>query len=152
MVKSKDLDISSNTTPNSSPHLTKSSKEASKELLNKCISEETKLVKGRFKNYETPGGSVKVIIRKYAGVTPFDQVLKDGEIYEIPLYVARHLQGYDVTAKAVGGRINSCAYAVHQYKNSKDDFPTQNMDQGMTVPIIHKRRYGFESLEFENAI
>ena len=148
----KDLDVSGNITPTGSPHISKTDKEASKKLLDKFIDEETKLVKGRFKNHENKGCSAKIIVRKYPGIPVFEREMQDGEIYEIPLYVARHLQGVDVTAKAVGGRINTCAHGVHAYKTGKDDFPSKNLEEGMSVPIIFNKRYGFESLEFENAI
>lgn len=150
MAKLKE--VSETVTPIDAPHITKEDKELTKEKLKRLIEEETKIVKGRFRNHETPGGSTTIIVRKYPGIPAFEKNMRDGEVYEIPLYVARHLQGYDVTAKAVGGRINTCSYAVHGYKTDRDGFPDKNMDSGMSVPIIFKRRYSFESLEFENAL
>lgn len=150
MAKLKE--VSETVTPTDAPYISKEDKELTKEKLNKFIAEETRLVKGRFRNHETPGGSAKIIVRKYPGIPHFEKSMNDGEVYEIPLYVARHLQGFDVTAKAVNGRINSCAHAVHGYKTDKESFPNNNLDSGISVPIIFKRRYSFESLEFENAL
>jgi hypothetical protein len=153
MAKKTELDIAGNTTSLiHTPHITKEAKEASKALLDKFIQEETKLVKGRFKNHENPGGMVKVIVRKYPGISHFEKEMWDGKEYEVPLYVARHLQGFDATAKAVDGKINTCAFAVHSWKTEKDKFPERNLDEGMTVPLFYKRRYGFESLEFEKVM
>lgn len=136
------------------PHIPLSGKELAKEKLKKFIEEETKMVKGRFRCFETPGLSTRIQVRKYPGVPMFDKTMRDGEVYEIPLYVARHLNGVDVTASAVDGKINSCAYAVHGFSmNSPDALAHSAIDGGgIPVPIItaqkYTRRYGFESLEF----
>ena len=132
-------------------------KEQNQAKLRRYVEEETKLVKGRFRNFETPGASVRVQIKKYKDVPMFDKWLADNETYEIPLYVARHLNGTDVTAKAVGGKINTCAHLVHQWKHGKNDpLPASTMgSDGMPVPIVtaqkYVRRYGFESLEFDTS-
>ncbi len=150
----KNVDVSKSTTPTIEvPHLTKTSKEASKEMLDKYIAEETKLVKGRFRHYETPGKTERIMFRKYPGIPMFDKWMKDGEVYEIPLYVARHLQGFDVTAKQIDGKVNSCRHVVHGYKTTKDEFPTRPLDgetPSISEPKQTKARMGFESLEFEN--
>lgn len=131
----------------------KSTKELSKELLKKFIEEEIKLVKGKFRCYEVPGSSQRIIVKKYPGIPVFDKVMQDDCIYEIPLYVARHLNGIDVTAKKVDGKIHTCSFATHGFKweNGKE-VPRNTEDGGFPVPIIQPqkwtRRYGFESLEF----
>jgi len=133
-------------------------KQVAKAKLNKFIEEETKLVKGRFRNYETPGGVVKIIVRKYPGIPPFDKIMIDNEIYEIPLYVARHLNGVDITAGNGNTKINTCAWPTHGFKyDGKGDLPKSATDgQGIAVPIIGvakwNRRYGFESLEFDTGM
>lgn len=131
----------------------KSRKEQTREILKKFAEEETKLVKGKFRNYETPGGAQRVLVKKYGDVPMFDKVMEDEHIYEIPLYVARHLNGVDVTAKKVNGKINTCAYPVHGFKWENRE-PPQGREMGNTVvPLIvpskWTRRYGFESLEFD---
>ena len=129
-------------------------KEIAKKKLARIIEEEgKKLVKGRFKNYETPGAAADIIVRKFPekDVPLFKKKMTDGEVYEIPLYVARHLNGTDVCAEAVGGKINTCAYLVHGFAANPDGSVVKSEDSGIPVPILtnkYKRRYGFESLEF----
>lgn len=135
-----------------------SKKELGKEKLDQLIKEETRLVKGRFVNKETPGGSLRVQIRKYPNIPPFDKVMMDGESYEVPLYVARHLNGLDASAKGCGGKINTCSWPTHGFKWDPDK-PMPSSTEGMggiPVPIIGvqkwNRRFGFESLEFDTSI
>ena len=136
----------------------KSKREQMMEKLRPFIEEEAKLVKGRFRCHETPGGYANVYCSKYPGVEPFKKLMFDGEIYEISLYVARFLNGVDVTAKGCDGKINTCAYPVHAYKSDRDG-PMVRSDQDQSGNIIipdtlkkWTRRYGFESLEFDKAI
>ncbi len=122
--------------------------------LKKFIEEETKTVKGRFKNYETPGGRTRIMVKKYPGVEMFDKWMEDGQMYEIPLYVARHLNGVDITAKSIGGKVGTCSYPVHGFKSTDGNLnPSMLGDGGIPVPIVgvakRVRRYGFESLEFD---
>lgn len=159
-VASEKLDIMASFTPTASaPNITKDRKELAKEKLKELIAEETKLVKGIFQCFETPGSTTRITYRKYPGIEMFSRVMTDGETYEIPLYVARHLNGQDVSAGACGdpnlknSAIGSCSYVVHGFKmQNRDALPSANMDGGMAVPIVgvHKRvkRYGFQSLEF----
>jgi hypothetical protein len=127
----------------------------SKALLNKFIEEETKLVKGVFRNFETPGGSSRIQVRKYPGIPMFDMVMEDGKTYEVPLYIARHLNGTDVTAEKAGKRIHTCAYPTHGFKmDSSGTLPmSEGGDAGVPVPIVAPvkwtRRYAFESLAFD---
>jgi hypothetical protein len=132
-----------------------SPKQLSKEKLNKFIEEETKLVKGRFRNYETPGGNLRVQIRKYPGIPPFDKIMIDNEMYEVPLYVARHLNGIDATAGGGTTKINTCSWPTHGFKWDRDKpMPaSREGDSGIPVPIIGisrwNRRFGFESTAFD---
>jgi len=86
------------------------------------------MVKGIFRFYEVPGGSVSFNFRKYKEdpIERYDFV--DGEVYTIPLGVAKHLT-------------NNCNYPVHQYM--KDESGNVNARVGQKV-----NRIGFESLEF----
>lgn len=130
-------------------------KQLAKEKINKLMVEESRLVKGRFRNFESPGAPQRIIVRKYLGIPVFDKIMEDQKMYEIPLYVARHLNGIDVSAKACGGKIHTCAWPTHsfQWENDKPMPGSRMDDQGIPVPIIGvqkwNRRYGFESLEFD---
>lgn len=132
-----------------------SQKEQNKAKLAKFIEMETKTVKGRFRNYETPGGMQRIMIRKYPGIPAFDKMMYDNEIYEIPIYVARHLNGVDITAGGGNTKINTCAYPTHGFIWEKDrNAPASKLnDAGIPVPIIGvekwNRRFGFDSMEFD---
>jgi hypothetical protein len=132
-----------------------SQKQLNKQKLDKFIEEETKLVKGRFRNYETPGGNLRVQIRKYPGIPAFDKIMIDNEMYEVPLYVARHLNGIDATAGGCSKKINTCAWPTHGFKWDRDKPMPQSRegDAGIPVPLIGiskwNRRFGFESLQFD---
>ena len=86
------------------------------------------IVKGVFKFYEVPGGKMSFVYKAHKG----DQVerydLIDGEIYSIPLGVARHLN-------------KNGWYPVHAY--ALNDAGVASMKIGQK-----KRRFGFQSLEF----
>ncbi len=154
-----------------SVHVSKTSNQATREILERFMKEESRLVKGRFRCFETPGSTTRIQHKKYPttpemlkrggtfGVDMFDKTMTDGEVYEIPLYAARWLNGVDVTAKELDGKIGSCSYVTHGFKWSPGQpMPTSAQGNGpdgqggIPVPIIgvgkRTRRYGFESLEF----
>ena len=123
----------------------------------KAIEEEGKvMVKGRFRNFESPGCTATITVRKYPEkyVPMFMKTMMDNELYEIPLYVARFLNGIDITAKEANCKINTCARLVHGFGTGQSkEVKTAEVDaQGMPVPIFtnkYVKRYGFESLEFD---
>lgn len=128
--------------------------ESPKERLKKLIEEESQIVRGRFRCFESPGGSLRVQLKKYKELPMFDKTMIDNRIYEVPLYVARHLNGVDHLAKGVNGKINTCAYPVHGHLMVGDEWaPTSFDSNGNPLPTtqISKwvRRYGFESLQFD---
>jgi len=127
--------------------------------------EELKPVKGRFRLYEKgrDGGSEKITFRKYpTEICPmFQKVMRDGEIYEIPLYAARFINGFDSNAKSINGQIHSCSIAKHGFKMSHpgDLKPSEDgMTEGGVAPVPvpgiskYERRMGFESLEFSGDV
>ena len=124
--------------------------------LQSFIEEETKTVKGRFRCFDNPGSSVRIQVRKYKGVPMFDKTMIDEGTYDIPLYVARHLNGIDATATHINGKINSCSYPIHGFKSENNNLPASYETLGPTGPTLapvdnivkRVRRYGFESLEF----
>ncbi len=108
-----------------SKKLTKEEKEViAKELKIKRDKERTP-VRGIFKYHECPGAMFEFMFKKYAE-DPLEKFsFIDGEVYTIPLGVARHLN-------------TGCWYPVHKFQ-SKDSIMT-------TQEKI--RRTSFQSLEF----
>jgi len=155
MAKSK-IDVIGSVTPIDGQQFSEKQKETGKSKLERYKDQEAyKMVKGRFRIIDMPDGTPeKVHCRKYKGVEPFEKTMISGGTYEIPLYVARFLQGYDVTAEAIGGQIHSCSYALHGYVTQAEGMPEHDLDgvQKFTEPKKYIRRYAFESLEFENAM
>lgn len=147
-------------------NLARPTKETTDLKLRELIAEETRMVRGIFQCFENPGETVKICVKKYPerlGVPKFEKVMTDGQEYEVPLYVARHLNGIDISAGALAPadsgnkQIGTCSYVVHGFKWPKDQAaPTGRSDQGIPVPIvgIQKRvkRYGFQSLEFAGTV
>lgn len=88
-------------------------------------------VRGKFIFHEVPGGSVSFNYKKYKedDVQRYD--LKDGDIYTLPLGVAKHLN-------------KNCAYPVHSYILDENGRPAQQVGQMV-------RRMSFQSLEFIDA-
>lgn len=164
MTKEK-LKITGSITPAvESVHVSQTTKEAAKEKIQELIREETRLVKGIFQYFETPGGTTTVSIRKYPGIEPFKKVMTDGYMYEVPLYVARFLNGVDVSAGALGDpnkknpHIGTCSYGVHGFQWSNNGPAPAGIEAhvpqlGNTiVPLVaitkRVKRFGFQSTEF----
>lgn len=159
----KYIDVVGSVTPTESVHVSASMKELAKRKMQELMNEEMKVVKGIFKCFETPGATVNIVVKKYPGTAPFSKVMKDGETYEVPLYVARHLNGIDITAGALSDdagkhtKIGTCSYPVHGFKWDRGaSFPSAHADEsGSILPVqgVVKRiqRYGFQSLEFAGA-
>lgn len=86
------------------------------------------VVRGIFRFYEVPGGCMSFVYKAYKGddVQRFDMV--DGQVYSVPLGVARHLN-------------KNGWYPVHAYTTDETGKPHQKI--GSKV-----RRFGFQSLEF----
>jgi hypothetical protein len=86
------------------------------------------LVKGIFRFHEVPGGQMGFNFRKYKG----DQVEKfemnDGEVYTVPLGVAKHLN-------------TNCWYPTYTFKNDEAGRPSMSVGEKV-------RRCSFQSLEF----
>lgn len=103
-------------------------KQADSKNLNYLREKDSRLVRGIFKNFETPGGEVRFVYRKYKGEEIKKYVLRDGETYSIPLGVAKHLN-------------NNCNYPVHAYTTNEAGIPTMRVGKRVN-------RFGFQSLEF----
>jgi hypothetical protein len=104
--------------------------EAQKPTLNlkRQRDEDREVVRGVFRFYEVPGGSMNFVFRAYKEDKVERYDLVDGQVYSIPLGVAKHLN-------------KNGWYPVHAY--------TQTEGGGHAMKIGHKvRRFGFQSLEF----
>lgn len=172
-MSSKKLNISESIAATvEAPHVSKSQKDIAKEKLHQLMKEESRLVKGRFQCFETPGASVKITIQKYptpkqGGIPHFEKTMTDGQMYEVPLYVARHLNGIDATRGAASNEqkldpnIGTCSYAVHGFKMTSTLPPPSaegygpSGESGIPVPIIgiakRVQRFGFQSTDFLTA-
>lgn len=64
--------------------------------------EESKMVKGIFRCHEPAGGSVTFPFKKFKWDPVVNYTMTDGQEYEIPLAVARHLN-------------KNCNYPIHSY-------------------------------------
>jgi hypothetical protein len=89
---------------------------------------ENKLVRGKFIFHEVPGGSMTFPFRKFPGDPIRKYTFVDGEIYKIPLSVAKHLN-------------ENGSYQVHAYKSDKNGKPAVGV--GKTID-----RFSFHSLDF----
>ncbi len=103
-------------------------KESVKANLRYQRDKDREMVKGIFKFYECEGGGMSFVFRVYKDdqVERFDLV--DGQIYTIPLGVAKHLN-------------KNGWYPVHAYQTNESGIPTMKIGQKV-------RRFGFQSLEF----
>lgn len=94
------------------------------------------LVKGIFKFYEVPGGAMGFNYREYKEdpIERYDMI--DGEVYSIPLGVARHLN-------------KNGWYPEYEFVPGDPSMRNVNFSGGHTQKITKKvRRFGFQSLEF----
>ena len=86
------------------------------------------MVRGIFRFHEVPGGNMRFPFKKYKRdpLETFD--MNDGEVYTIPLGVAKHLN-------------TNCWYPSYTFKNDEAGRPS--------VSVAEKiRRCSFQSLEF----
>ena len=119
----KKLNVAESVTPQvETIALMEDKKALGKRKLETYMKEEMRTVKGIFQFFECPGMSAKITVKKYPGHI-FEKEMTDGKEYEIPLYVARFLNGIDVTAEAIGGKLNTCGYPVHTHIMDKNGLP-----------------------------
>jgi hypothetical protein len=110
--------------------------------LKKMYEEEKKMVTGIFHCFEPRGGGVSFPFRKYPWDEAQQYAFLDGHQYTIPLAVARHLNGIDITAKALDGKIHTCSYPVHEHR--QDSAGKASVEVGKRM-----RKYSFETLSGE---
>jgi|SRR5579859_222028 len=85
-------------------------------------------VRGKFIFHEVPGGVMSFNYKKYKEDEVERYDLTDGQIYTIPLGVAKHLN-------------KNCSYPIHSYLLDDAGKPMQRVGE-------MKRRCSFQSLEF----
>jgi hypothetical protein len=86
------------------------------------------IVKGIFRFHEVPGGQMEFSFKKWKEDQVENFKLQDGEIYSLPLGVAKHLN-------------KDCWYPVHSFMMNESNVPTMKVNQKV-------RRCSFQSLEF----
>lgn len=104
------------------------SKETPKVNLKYERDKEREMVRGIFRFHEVPGGSMSFVYKKYKEDPVERYDFLDGQIYTVPLGVARHL---NKTGK----------YPVHAYRQNENGQASQYIGSRVS-------RYGFQSLEF----
>lgn len=85
-------------------------------------------VRGIFRFHELPGGQMDFMFRKYKQDPLEKFTLVDGQVYTIPLGVAKHLN-------------TNCWYPTYSYKNNAAGMPEMGVGEKV-------RRCSFQSLEF----
>ncbi len=94
--------------------------------------EESRLIKGIFQDNELRGGTIKFPFKKFAGDPVVTYTLTDGQEYEIPLAVVKHLN-------------SGCAYIQDAYISgmlTADGKPMKNPNPKKT------HRFSFKTLEY----
>jgi len=86
------------------------------------------MVRGKFIYHEVPGGQLDFSIRLYKGDPIENYSLKDGEVVNLPLGVAKHLN-------------QNVWYPAYSYENDANGRPQTKVSQRI-------RRCSFQSLEF----
>ena len=89
---------------------------------------DNQMVRGIFRFYEIPGGMMEFVFKKYKGDPVRKYALVDGQVYTLPLMVAKHLN-------------NNCWYPEHEYYKDSDL-------KDVTRVARKINRCGFQSLEF----
>jgi hypothetical protein len=103
-------------------------KDKIKKALVRQRDKDRELVKGIFRFHEVPGGTMSFVFRAYKKDPVERYDLVDGQVYTLPLGVAKHLN-------------KNCWYPVHAYQQDENGKPSINVGRK-----VH--RCSFQSLEF----
>lgn len=112
-------------------------KELTEKELKKMRDADRELVTGRFRFYESRGGTIKFSVRFYKEDPVETWEMKDGEVYTISMGVAKHLE-------------TSGWYPVRrdkQHKNAGIELELGNKEERYRV-IEKVQRYGFTPIGF----
>lgn len=106
----------------------KNTKETTQKNLRFQRDQERKKVRGKFIFHEVPGGQMEFVFKKYKE-DPLEKFsLVDGQVYTIPLGVARHLN-------------TNCSYPTYKFISNEQGLPQMGIGEKV-------RRCSFQSLEF----
>lgn len=108
----------------------KNTRKITDEEMRQMRKKDHKIVKGIFRCYEPRGGSMSFSFKKYPGDEVLDKTMVDGNTYEIPLMLAKHLN-------------QNCWYPKHTHVLDANGHPS--VEVGKKV-----HRCSFESLEFQD--
>jgi hypothetical protein len=126
--------MSANLTPNKVDR-----KPITKADYDKMRSKDREMVRGKFIFHEVPGGMMSFVGRIYKGDDVERYDLVDGQVYELPLGIARHLN-------------KNCWYPEYGYVKGEAGTQggyNQMSPDGHIMKIARKvRRCSFQSLEF----
>lgn len=97
---------------------------------------DSRMVKGRFIYTELPGGVLQFNYLVHKGDKPKKYNMIDGQIYTVPLAVARHLN-------------KNVAYPEYTYAEGGDMIDSSHLEEGKMMRIKRMvRRCSFEPLDF----
>jgi hypothetical protein len=122
----------------------KLSKEDVKRLMNSWRDRDAELVTGIFKNNEEPGQSTSFRFKAYPGDDFKEWFFEDGEKYQIPRGIARHLNTACYTKEYKHLPSEAGTFGIRAAV--KDGSPARN-EQLMSERKVY--RYSFLSLEFQ---
>lgn len=107
-----------------------------KQNINYQRDKDREVVKGIFKYYEAPGGVVEFFYKKYEGDKIERYSMIDGQVYSIPLGVAKHLN-------------TNGWYPEYEDVPGEKMVDSSGIRRNKVMKIYKKiRRFGFQSLEF----
>lgn len=98
--------------------------------IRKMREKDHKIVKGIFRCFEPRGGSITFVFKKYKGDDVLKYTMTDGQVCEIPLMVAKHLN-------------QDCFYPIHSHVLDANGNPSVQVGKKV-------QRCSFESLEFQD--
>lgn len=108
----------------------KTKRQLHEERMHKMWLEDSKLVRGIFRNHEVPGAALEFDIRLYKEDQLKTYKLLDGQVTEIPRGIARHIN-------------NNCNYPQHKYM--ADENGKQQVVVGLKI-----QRYSFNPIDFSD--
>jgi hypothetical protein len=106
----------------------KTTKEVTKTSIKTLRDKDRENVRGIFRFHEVPGGRMDFVFKKYKEDPIETFSLIDGDVYTLPLGVARHLN-------------TNCWYPTYTYKSDEAGRPVMGVGEKV-------RRCSFQSLEF----